>query len=137
MNRRKETIVQEQRIALVVDDDEDFLFQQKAALERLGFAVVTAGGRADATAQLARIQPALAVVDLMMEEKDGGFILARDIKRSYPDTFVILVTAVTAETGLQFTVDAPELRRWIRADALLAKPVRFEQLKREIGRMPA
>jgi CheY-like chemotaxis protein len=129
--------VQERKIALVVDDDEDFLFQQKALLERLGFDVVTAGGREEATAKLAEVQPALAVVDLMMEEKDGGFVLARHIKRVRPGTFVILVTAVTAETGLEFAVDAAEQRRWIQADALLAKPVRFEQLKREIERMPA
>jgi CheY-like chemotaxis protein len=134
---RKEQTVQEPRTALVVDDDEDFLFQQKAALERLGFKVVTAGGREEAAAKLAELQPALAVVDLMMEEKDGGFVLARHIKRCCPGTFVILVTAVTAETGLEFAVDAVEQRRWIQADALLAKPVRFEQLQREIERMTA
>jgi CheY-like chemotaxis protein len=128
--------MQEKKIALLVDDDEDFLFQQKDALERLGFAVVTAGSREEAMEELAHLKPDLAVVDLMMEEKDAGFILAREIKQANSATFVILVTAVTAETGLRFSLDAPEQKRWIRADALLAKPVRFEQLKREIERMP-
>jgi CheY-like chemotaxis protein len=125
----------EKKIALIVDDDEDFLIQQKAAMERLGFDVVTAGGRAEALEKLAGVAPAVAVVDLMMEEMDGGFVLAPRIKQQHPETAVILVTAVTNETGLEFGLDGGGSRRWIKADAWLAKPVRFEQLRREIERV--
>ena len=129
--------MQEKRHALVVDDDEDFVIQQKSALERLGFAVTTASGREDAEGKLDGAKPDLALVDLMMEEMDGGFVVAHQIKRRWPDARVILVTAVTSETGLQFDLDSPGQRRWIKADAVLAKPVRFEQLKREIERVMA
>lgn len=127
--------MQEPRVALVVDDDEDFLFQQRCALEQLGFTVETAAGREEAMARLETVAPDLALLDLMMEEKDAGFVLAHAIKRRYPETAVILVTAVTAETGLQFSVDAQRPHRWVWADAVLAKPVRQEQLKREIERL--
>ena len=129
--------MQEQKQALVVDDDEDFVIQQKNALEKLGFAVTTASGREDASGKLTAARLDLAVVDLMMEEMDGGFVLAQQIKRRYPQARVILVTAVTGETGLQFDMNSPGARRWIKADAVLAKPVRFEQLKREIERVMA
>ena len=129
--------MQEQKTALVVDDDEDFLFQQKTALERLGFAVVTAPGRREALEKLDTFKPDLAVVDLMMEEMDGGFVLAHQIKQRHPETRIIMVTAVTGETGLQFGGQPDGQRRWIKADAVLAKPVRFEQLKREIERLLA
>lgn len=129
--------MQEHKTALVVDDDDDFLIQQKAALERLDFEVVTASGRQEALEKLETFKPDLAVVDLMMEEMDGGFVLAHQIKQRHPGTRIIMVTAVTGETGLQFGEQPDGQRRWIRADALLAKPVRFEQLKREIERVMA
>lgn len=129
--------MQTKRKALVVDDDPDFLFQEGRALERLGFDVTEATGRADAIGKLAALQPDLAVVDLMMEEKDGGFILAHHIKKVSPGTKIILVTAVTGETGLSFEVGEQGKRSWIKAEAILAKPIRFEQLEREVARVMA
>lgn len=123
--------------ALVVDDDEDFLFQEKKALESLGFAVETAGGRLEAMEKLENYRPDLALVDLMMEEKDSGFVLAHHIKKMKPAIPVILVTAVTSETGLQFDMDSQGAHRWINADAMLVKPVRVEQLKMEVERVMA
>ena len=123
------------RNALVVDDDDDFLMQQKSALETLGFSVETAGGRAEAEEKIKTYTPDVALVDLMMEEKDGGFVLARHLKQVHPAVVVLLVTAVTAETGLKFDVESAGAGRWIKADAILTKPVRIEQLKREIARL--
>ena len=125
------------RKALVVDDDDDFLFQEKKALEILGFSVETAGGRLEAMEKLETYKPDLALIDLMMEEKDSGFVLAHHIKKMKPSIPVILVTAVTSETGLQFDMDSQGAHRWINADAMLVKPVRVEQLKMEIERVMA
>jgi two-component system, OmpR family, response regulator len=125
-----------QKRALVVDDDQDFLFQQKTALEALGWVVTTAEGRKEACDVLDRETPDLAVIDLMMEEKDGGFVLARHIKKLNPQIPVILVTAVTSETGITFDkVGDAAKGKWIMADAVLAKPIRFEQLRKEIERL--
>jgi CheY-like chemotaxis protein len=135
MNHGKECKMNELRKALVVDDDDDFLMQQKTALEVLGFAVETAGGRLEAEEKLKIYKPDLAMVDLMMEEKDGGFVLARHLKQANPKMIVVLVTAVTAETGLKFDMESAGASRWIKADAMLTKPVRMEQLKREIARL--
>jgi hypothetical protein len=48
-----------------------------------------------------------------------------------------MVTAVTSQTGLDFTPSGPEQKTWVKADVILPKPVRFEQLKREIDRLLA
>jgi len=45
------------------------------------------------------------------------------------------VTSIVSETGLDFALASDNDRAWIRADALLAKPIRFEQLRREIDRL--
>jgi CheY-like chemotaxis protein len=129
--------MQTRKLALVVDDDPDFLFQQSRALEQLGFDVTTASGRTEATEKLAGFKPDLAVIDLMMEEKDGGFVLAHHIRQVSPGTRIIVVTAVTGETGLSFDLADQDKRPWIKAEALLAKPVRFEQLQREVARVMA
>ncbi len=120
---------------LVVDDDQDFLLQQQMWLEGEGFKVVTAYDSETARDVFDQTQPDLAVVDLMMEKVDAGFTLCHYIKRKNPDCPVILVTAVTSETGLEFDAATNEERSWVKADVVLAKPVRFEQLQREIERL--
>ena len=123
------------KTVLIVDDDEDFLLQQKVYLEKEGFEVLTADSQQQAEEMLEQTCPDLAVVDLMMEHKDAGFVLCNHIKKRYASMPVILVSAVARETGMNFDVDTAEERSWIKADAMFAKPVRFEQLKREIDRL--
>lgn len=120
---------------LVVDDDVDFLTQQQLQLEAAGYKVLTAEGQIKANAILATTRPDLAIVDLMMENMDGGFTLCHEIKKKDASIPVILVTAVTSETGLEFDAATEEERSWVKADAMLAKPVRFEQLLREMERL--
>lgn len=120
---------------LIVDDDPDFRLQLQMQLEAAGYGVLAADGEEAAARVLALSSPDLAVVDLMMENMDGGFRLCHRIKKQERPIPVILVTAVTGETGLEFDVTTDEERSWIKADALLDKPVRFEQLRREIERL--
>jgi len=120
---------------LIVDDDIDFLTQMKINLEDAGFNVTTAGGQQQAEEILNTIHPDLAIVDLMMEHFDGGFSLAYHIKKKDANIPVIIVTAVTSETGLEFDAATDEERSWIKADAFLAKPIRFEQLLQEIKKL--
>ena len=120
---------------LIVDDDEDFLFQHRVQLENAGFEVTTAGSPAQAEEALAGFTPDLAILDLMMEHHDDGFVLSHHLKRLRPGLPVILVTAVTAETGMSFTPTSASERAWVGSDALLAKPIRFEQLRREVERL--
>jgi DNA-binding response OmpR family regulator len=122
---------------LLVDDDEDFLFQHRIQLENAGFEVKTATTRAQAEEAIASYTPDLAILDLMMEQHDDGFVLSHHLKRAFPGLPVIMVTAVTSETGLVFDPSSAAERAWIGADALLAKPIRFEQLRREIDRVLA
>jgi len=120
---------------LIVDDDEDFLFQHRIQLENAGYAVTTATSRAQAESIVDEVKPDLAILDLMMEQHDDGFVLSHHLKRKIPTLPIILVTAVTAETGLSFAPTSPAERSWVGADAVLAKPIRFEQLRREVERL--
>jgi CheY-like chemotaxis protein len=123
------------RTVLLVDDDSDFLFQQRLQLETAGFHVLSAAGASDAERLLSQQRPDLAVVDVMMEHPDAGFTLCHRIRKRDPSIPLILVTSVNSESGLDFDAATDEERSWIKADAFLAKPIRFEQLKREIDRL--
>jgi CheY-like chemotaxis protein len=123
------------KTVLVVDDDFDFVTQQKLQLEKAGFNVITAESQKRAEELLAQTRPDIAIVDLMMEYKDSGFALCYHIKKKDPSIPVILVTAVTNETGLEFDAATEEERSWVKADAMLAKPLRFEQLLWEIQQL--
>ncbi len=117
---------------LLIDDDSDFIDAQKAGFEKAGYKVVTAESEASGRRAFAESSPDLVIVDLMMEYKDAGFILSREFKKVKPLLPVILVTDVTRETGMVFDVATAEERSWIKADRILSKPVRFDQLQREV-----
>lgn len=128
MSEKRKTI-------LLVDDDEDYRYQQKVQLEGAGYCVAEADSAEAAEALLDSVTPDLSLVDLMMEEMDAGFTLCYHLKRRFPDAPVVLITAVTQETGLEFDAATGEEKSWIKADALLTKPVRFDQLKRQIEKL--
>lgn len=120
------------KTVLIVDDDHDFLIQMRLQLQNAGYEVLTAEGQKEAEELLADTRPDIAVIDLMMEFQDGGFVLCHHIKKKYPDVPVIMVSAVYSETGIEFDSTTDEERSWIKADRVLAKPVRFEQIRGEI-----
>lgn len=121
-----------QRTVLVVDDDIDYLTQMRIQLEAERFNVLTAENIEDAQTAVGQTKPDVAVVDLMMDNMDDGFVFCHTLKKKFPNIPVIMVTAVTSETGMEFdTAD----HGWLKADVLLAKPVRFEQVKKEIKRL--
>lgn len=119
---------------LLVDDNPDFVDSLRIPLEAAGHEVTTADGAKAAQAAFARRQPDIALIDLMMEEPDGGFTLCHEFKKHAPRMPVIIISAIKSDTGMDFDATTHEERAWIKADAFLAKPIRFEQLEREILR---
>lgn len=120
---------------LVVDDDIDILEQVAMMMKSEGYNVSQAQGQEAAEEMLLTMIPDLAVIDLMMENRDSGFVLCHQIKKLYPGTPVIMLTAVKAATGLDFTARTADGASWVKADVLLDKPVRPEQLKNEVRRL--
>lgn len=124
-----------QKTMLIVDDDVDFLFQMETQLRGNGYEVVSANTKDEALKLIETTTPDMAILDLMMEHMDDGFTLCYELKKRIPSMPVILVTGVAAETGMSFDTASQGNRDWIKADVLLPKPVRFEQLSREIKRL--
>jgi DNA-binding response OmpR family regulator len=117
---------------LIVDDDQDYLFQLQAKVEKFGFKTITAEGQKEAEILLEKTRPDLAILDLMMENEDSGFVLCYKMKKKYPDVPIIIATGVAAETGISFDINDENNRKWIKADRFLDKGIRSERLKEEI-----
>jgi CheY-like chemotaxis protein len=125
----------ERKNILVVDDDIDLLEQVSLVMQGEGYNVIKAQGQKEGEEALLTTVPDLAVLDLMMENMDSGFVLCHHVKRLYPETPVILLTAVKAATGLDFQPQSDEAASWVKADLVMDKPVRPEQLRAQARRL--
>ena len=134
MSEKKKNIYKGKTV-LLVDDNIDLLTQIKNYLETLGMKVTTAESQADAEKLIAENDFNLAIFDLVLEHYDSGFILGYWAKKKNPAIPVIMITSVTSKTGIQFDAASEDARSWAKADVILDKDIRFEQLEREIRRL--
>ena len=119
---------------LLVDDDLDLLEQNKLLIESKGYEVVTANSGKEGFEVFKKSKPDACVVDLIMEEHDSGFILCYRIKRDdYGKTIpVFILTSATYDTGFKFGASTSEEKEWIKADALLNKPVIIDEFVQKL-----
>lgn len=123
------------RTVLIVDDDIDSMTQLTMHMTKMGFTVISADNQKEGEALINANKPDIAIFDLMMDNKDSGFILSYKLKKKYPDVPVIIATAVTSETGMLFGLNTPEEKKWIKADLYLEKGLRYDQLEIEIAKL--
>jgi len=124
-------------LIFLVDDDIDYLFQAKVKLEKAGYELITAESQKEAEEIINKTKPDLAILDLMMENEDSGFILCYKFKKKYPGLPIIIATAVAAETGISFAIHDESNRKWIKADCFLEKGIRTDIFLSEIEKLLA
>ena len=117
---------------LIADDDVDYLFQMQIRIQKWGYNVIVAESQREAELIIEKTKPDLALFDLMMENEDSGFILSYKMKKRYPDIPIIIATAVTAETGIEFDSNESNGNNWIKANRFLEKGLHPDILHREI-----
>lgn len=124
----------EKKKILLVDDDLDLLEQNKILIESKGYAVITAGSLKEGWEQYRKSKPDAAVVDLIMEEHDSGFVLCYKIKNDQhgKHIFVFILTSATYETGFKFSASTSEEKEWIKADAIINKPVVIDDFVKKL-----
>lgn len=123
------------KTVLIADDDIDSLSQLSFQIKGMGMNVLTAETQKEAEDIIETTKPDIAIFDLMMDNRDSGFILSYKLKKKYPDVPVIIATAVTADTGMIFGLETQEEKSWIKADLYLEKGMRPEQLQQEIKKL--
>ncbi|NSW44514.1 MAG: response regulator [Bacteroidales bacterium] len=117
---------------LLVDDDYDFLYQSKIWFSQANFKVITCNASTEAAKIIEQIKPDIALIDLMMETHDAGFVLARKIKQLYPNLPVIMLTAVSSELGISFDTNDHNSKNWLHVDAIIDKGKDFKYIQKII-----
>jgi CheY-like chemotaxis protein len=120
---------------LLVDDDPDFRLKMKQLLQSAGFAVTESESEQQAYELARRSKFDLAIVNLILENSDSGFTLCYHFKKDYPNMPLILLSSSTSDMAIEFSMESASERAWIKADTLLNKPIRFEQLLFGIQRL--
>ncbi len=118
------------RKILLVDDDQDLLEQNKTLLESRGFNVLTAESGEDGYKLFLKERPDAAILDLIMEQMDSGFVLSYRIKKTEHGKNIplFILTSATYETGFKFDASTEEEKEWIKCDGILNKPVVVDEL---------
>lgn len=119
---------------LLVDDDLDLLEQHKLLFESKGYLVVTADNSKDGFDLFKKEKPDAAVIDLIMEQHDSGFILCYKIKKEEhgKNIPVFMLTSATYDTGYKFSSATDEEKEWIKVDEIIHKPVMIDDLIEKI-----
>jgi DNA-binding response OmpR family regulator len=118
---------------LLVDDDVDFIDLNKAVLENQGFEVSAAFSGREAMDKVKFEKPDLIVLDLMMEKHDSGFTFAKAVKADplHKNTPILMLTAVTSETGFDFSQQMDGY--WMKTDDYASKPLLPDELVKKIN----
>jgi DNA-binding response OmpR family regulator len=114
---------------LIVDDDPDIVEAVRLCLEHAGHTVTSAGSR-DEGMQVARDGTAdLLILDIMMEEPDNGFVMARDLRDAGFDKPILIMSSISRVTGLPYGKDST----LTPVDDFVEKPVEPAALIAKVG----
>jgi CheY-like chemotaxis protein len=106
---------------LLVDDDPDFLEQNRMLLEANGYAVRTASSGRECLAAVEAGRPDLIILDMVMGDRQEGFDVSRELRNSEYTKAIPLVMITSVNDAIPFRIE-PD-RTWLPVDALIEKPV--------------
>lgn len=120
---------------LLIDNDIDFINMNKAVLEHNGYEVIVAYNSQEGYDQARLGNSDLIVLDLMMEQHDSGFKLAKRLKQdpAIRHVPILMLTAVAERTGFQFSQDKDGY--WMKTNAFIDKPCPPKDLMAKIEEM--
>jgi chemosensory pili system protein ChpA (sensor histidine kinase/response regulator) len=109
------------KTVLLVDDDADFVEQNRLLLEERGYRVRVAHSGRQCLAEVGAARPDLIILDMMMESENEGFDLSRELRNSEYTKGIPLVMITSVNDIRPFRIE-PDCT-WLPVDALIEKPV--------------
>ncbi len=119
------------KTVFLVDDDIDLVEQNSMILKEKGYKVETAYTGQAALKKLDDIKPDILVLDVMMEHRTAGFVLARELGKKYPELPVIIVSGDPEKVNWLGETESA----WDQVVKFLDKPVKPEALADEIQKV--
>jgi len=108
---------------LLVDDDIQLLEANTIVLAANKLQVAHAHSGAEARESLAKALPDIVVLDVMMEDFDSGFELAKHISVTYPGLPMIMLTGVYEYMDDAWKQAFDEDKSWLPVHRFMEKPV--------------
>ncbi len=121
------------KTVLLVDDDGDFVNMNRVLLEENGYKVQAAFNAKQCLEMVAAEKPSLIILDMMMENKNEGFDLSRELRNSEYTKDIPLVMITSVNDSIPFRIE-PD-KTWLPVDALIEKPVDPALLLSVVGRI--
>jgi CheY-like chemotaxis protein len=109
------------RTVLLVDDDADFVEMNRILLEQNGYSVHVAYSGRQCLAAVHASRPDIIILDMVMESREDGFEVSRELRNSEHTKSIPLVMITSVNDSVPFRLE-PD-RTWLPVDALLEKPV--------------
>jgi len=119
---------------LLVDDDIDFVITNRTALEAAGYQVIVAHNGNDGMKMARENRIDVAVLDVMMDTPEEGFVLARNLRKDkktqdIPLVMLTSVNEVNRKAGYPYKfTDHDRDEMWLPIDKFLDKPIKPQQL---------
>lgn len=86
----------------IIDDDLDIIEASSLVLQSKGYEVVSAQNPDEGYQLIKEKNPALIILDVMMDEPDDGFFLAQKLRREKIETPILMYTSVSKTVGFEY-----------------------------------
>ena len=114
----------------IIDDDPDILDASSLVLTSKGYEVVTADNPDDGYKIVKEKNPDLIILDVMMNEPDDGFFLAKKFRRENIETPIIMYTSVSKSIGMEFGIN-----EIVPVDDFVEKPIAPDVLVDKVAKL--
>jgi CheY-like chemotaxis protein len=113
---------------LIVEDDEDMRTILKTMLSGK-YEVNEAASAREGKEKLADFSPDLLILDVMMEELDSGFQLARSVRQEQglENIKILMTTSIDNEMKINFKKSAGD-ESWLPVDDYIVKPLKKDEV---------
>jgi len=113
---------------LIIDDDSDFCEATKLILENGGFEVFLAEDGKSGVEAASKIQPDLAIVDMMMETWSEGFNVVSKLRAAADTNKIKLILLSAVDIQGPYSEAAGPSDDVAKVDLVLAKPIKANDL---------
>jgi two-component system, OmpR family, response regulator len=114
----------------IIDDDPDILDASSLVLTSKGYEVITADNPDDGYRIVKEKNPDLIILDVMMNEPDDGFFLAKKFRRENIEIPIIMYTSVSKSIGMEFGIN-----EMVPVDDFVEKPIAPDVLVDKVAKL--
>lgn len=111
----------------IIDDDLDIILAMEAVLQSKNYTTITAQNMNAGLRIIREENPDLIILDVMMEEPDDGFFLAKIVRKEGIKTPIIMCSSISHALGMKYGKS-----EMIPVNLFLDKPVSPELLLEKV-----